>query len=166
MRFIRVKCCACNPLSTCLMALWISSIKSCPSYCRILASRWTQHNQFLFIYTFGGCPEGVRGKRVDYYVMPNKPLQLVVLLWSLHLVCSQQVTPPMEGPSDIAPAPQKRTGRKPTQRGQNTSASSHPLPVMTVTLKRPSAPCTDIKCTNDAWMDICCTQKPTWLSDN
>lgn len=50
---------------------------------------------------------------MDYYAVLNKPLQLVVLLWSLHLVCSQQVTPPMDCLSDIHPALQTLSSNMP-----------------------------------------------------
>lgn len=45
--------------------------------------------------------------------MLNKPPQLAVLLWSLHLVCSQQVPSPVDRLSDIHPASQTWSGNLP-----------------------------------------------------
>ena len=53
------------------------------------------------------------GEEVDHYAVPNKPARHDVLLWSLHLVCSQQVTSPMDLLSDIHPALQTQSSTKP-----------------------------------------------------
>lgn len=61
-------------------------------------------SQLLFIYTF----QAFKGK-VGVVVGCLKALLLAVLLWRLHLVCSQQVVSPVDCLSDIHPGSQTQS---------------------------------------------------------